>query len=240
MEKRMASIKDLLRYKKALEIRSQEGEIIKSVYIRLVNDEDLNKSSRLARIASTEFRAKLRDENTDEFKDQIAPIAELDDDTLKAMIVGSVQNQITQEAYVKINREELPKLEEFAIEPDAPSLEEQEELDSALETQQKEFEKKIDDYITDRVAVFKMELESLPREELIKRAQDEMVSILPLQVFFDEFNKQKLLRGTYEDKLCKVPSFSSIDDVRETHSYVRDQIMEVYTQLEINPTELKN
>lgn len=236
----MTNIKDLLKYKTDIGLTNKHGEVIKTVWVRLIGDEDLNKAARLARIASTKMRLALRNPESEEYQDQIAPVAELDRTSLEAIVVGSLQNQFTSEAYVKINREELPKMEDFAVEPDAPQLEEQEELDKATLQQQEEYEKKIEEYIQDRVAGLRGELSEMTLEQVIEKARFEMSNILPLQTFFDELNMQKLLRGTYDDKLCKVLSFSLIDDVRDTDETLRMQLLAKYNELEISPDTLKN
>src|SRR4051812_34885934 len=107
------AIKDLLRYKDSLDLKDRDDNVLQTVWVRLMTDENLNLAAKLSRIKSMEMRFKLRDTESIEYKDQIVPIIDLDRPSLEALVVGSVQNQITSEAYVKVNREELPKIEEF-------------------------------------------------------------------------------------------------------------------------------
>lgn len=233
------SIKDLFTYKKEVVVENREGQKA-SIWVRLLGEFDLNESYKLSRIASTNKRVVLRNSESTEYADEIFPLAELTREELTSMILGARRNRITAEAFVKVDREELPKIEEIAIEPDAPSLEEQEILDQKSAQQVLDYEEKIDNYTETRLREESSLLVDKTDAEIIKSAQDEMVNILPLQSFFAELSAQKGYRGAYSDKECRQRVFSSVDEFKNADNSLRKQITDAYNALEVGSDDIKN
>lgn len=236
----MASLKDLLKYKEKVEIKNQSGKTLKSVWIRLLGDEDLTRAYKLARVASTDKRAALTNPDTIDFKDEVAILGDFPRQDLIDVIKQSNQNKFTSEAFVKVNREEAIKLEDIAVEPDAPTLEEQELMDKKIQDQEDAYQKKIDEYVELRLSELAASLESKSDEEVLKMAQKEYSNILPLQTFMSELSAQKVFLGTFQDEACKTQEFESVHDFKNAHPYVKEQLVNAYNSLEISPDDIKN
>lgn len=234
------SIKELFTYKKEVTLRNKDDKEVAKCWVRLLGESDLNAAFRAARIESTRKREAYRDHSTEDFKDEIAPVADLTREELTTMILGARQNRFRSQAFVKINREELPKIEEIAQEPDAPELEDQEILDKRLEEQREKYDKQIDEYVNTRMVEARAELDAKTDEEILAEAQLEMSNILPLQAFYVAVNAYKAYLGTYEDEACKKRVFTSIEDFDNADASLKTQLIEAYNELEIGADDIKN
>lgn len=236
----MVSLKDLLKFKSKVEIKGPDGSVLKVVWLKILGDEDLSNAYRLARIASSDKRKKLRNPETPEYKDEIEVISELQRSDLEIIIRQSAQNRYQTESFVKINRDELPTIESVAIEPDAPSLEEQEKLDALLVAEESDYQKRLDEYVEERMTVLNSTLADKTDAEVLAMAKEEMVNVLPLQNFVSELTAQKIYRGTFQDANCSKREFDSVDDFKQAHPFIKEQLLTEYSKLEIAPDEIKN
>lgn len=234
------SIKELFTYKKEISLLDNRGNEVAKAWVRLLGEEELNLAYKLSRVASLQKRDKFRDTTSIEFKDEIAPMGELTREELLEMILEAQKNKVTSQAFVKVDREELPKIEEMAEEPDAPSLEEQENLDQAVQDQKLDYDKRVDSYIDSRLLVIKQEMEQKPTEELVKIAQEEMVGILPLNTFFIELNAQKAWRGSFEDSKYTKRIFNSVEEFNNADPSLKKQLSVAYASLELGADDIKN
>lgn len=235
----MVNIKELFTYKKRVIVKNRDGEEAE-VWVRLLGEEDLNAAYKSARVESLKKRELLKDSNTIEYQDQILPVKDLEKSELILMIVEARKSRITAEAFIKVNKEEILKIEDIAVEPDAPTLEEQETLDTRSAEQSKDYGDRVDEYIATRLLEEQSNVENSPIEELVKEAQTELIGILPLNEFFIELNAQKAYRGTYTTKQCIERVFSSVEEFHNFDSDFKAQITTAYTSLEIGADDVKN
>jgi hypothetical protein len=241
-------IADLLKWRSQIVLKDHEGKIITddknqpvTVFLRIIGDDDLDASYKAGRIASARLRKALRDPSSDEYLERIDPIkVEEDRDSLIDIIKTSRGSNITSEARSAIDRPELPKIEEFAVDPDAPTLEEQEKLDAAIEESESGYLQAIGKYEADRMLVIEAELKDKSIEELRDIATEEASNIIALSEFLSEILDQKVWRGCYTDKARKERAFDSIQEWRSTDAAIREQLIEAYIKLEQDPDELKN
>lgn len=236
----MAGLEDLLRYKKEVELKNRSGKTVKKVWIRILGDEDLRDAFKFSRIVSAEKRARLRDKNSDTYKDEIRTLLDSTKAEKIELIVASKENQYANEAPVILSREELPKIEEIAVQPDAPTLEEQERFDAAEEEDNSKYLKSIEDYIQTKVNELKANLAEVTDERLNELAEIEFINIQSLQAFLEELNQQKAYRATYMDEACTKRGFDSIDKFKNADSSIKSQLIVAYSELEVNPDEVKN
>lgn len=237
----MGTIADLLRYKKSLDITDpRTGTKLETVWIKIMGDEDVKTSYKYGRVASSELRVKLKDSESIDYKIQIKSIEEQDDQDLYDLIVASKVNDFTRESVAVIAREELPKLEDVSIEPDAPTLEEQEKLDAEEKAGEDRFTIAIKKYVDERRELLEVELKKTKRAKLVEMAKEEILNIAPTQAFLLELADQKGYRGTFKDKECKTRAFDSIEEYKNIASSIKEQIVRAYDELEIGPDEIKN
>lgn len=236
------NLRDLFKFKKSAEIIDPETkEVLAKFWVRILGDEDIKEAYKYGRIASANKRASLKNKESDDYKDAQAQLEGAPRENLIFIMKASREAMFANEAGVIVVREELPKLEEIAAIPDAPTLEEQEILDRLEKQVNDDYAKKLQEYVDDKLVVLSGELDAMSDEELIAVSQDELVNIQALEAFAFELQDQKSFRGTYEDEGCKVRAFRDIDDFRNAHSLVKIQINEAINSLDtIGPDELKN
>jgi hypothetical protein len=210
------------------------------VYLRLIGDDDLEKSHKLARLSSSEIRAQLRDPATDLYRDRVAPIIDESRETCIEIIKSARASNLDAEARSAVERPNLPDIEEFAIDPDAPTLEEQEKLDAESEALEAKYQEDIKDYIAVKTNQIADELSQLSDEEISAQAAIEIVNITALAEFFNELMVQKIVRGAYTDKTYKEKAFDSFEEFRNSDKWIKDQLINGYLKLEIDPDQLKN
>lgn len=239
-------IADLLKWRTAVILNDQNGNPILddkknpvTVYLRVIGDNDLEEAHRQARIRSATIRKELSDSTSDTYKDRVAPIMEATREDCIGIIMQYRTSNLDAEARVNTVRPELVKLEEVAVEPDAPTLEEQERLDSEQEAQDKEYSDALKNYVETRTAVIKAEVEAMSDDELRETAKTEISGVIALAEFFTALMEQKIFRGTFTDKTCKERAFDSIEEVREANSTIRQQLMDAYLELEYDPDKVK-
>jgi hypothetical protein len=240
-EKVMATLADLLQYKDSLDIEHpQTGKIVKTLWIRVLGDLDLGKAYKAARLASAAKREALRDPESEDYKDEVLGIVDLDDQEKKDIIKTGRLTNIIAEATVAVARPDLIQPEEVAIDPDAATLEELENLDKAERESEKEYRAKIDEYVKDKSDELDAILSELSPEELTKQAQAEVSTLVPFSLFITEVNAQKAFYGTFQDETCKKREFESVDDFKQLPTFVQEAIIIKMNSLEVDGPSIKN
>lgn len=239
-------ISELLKWRSPLVLNGHDGKPILdekkkpvTVYVRVINDDDLEEAHRQARLASATLRKRLQDKDDSLYQDRIDPIMDASREDCIEVLTEYRTSNLPAEARAKVVKEELVTLEEVAIEPDAPTLEEQEKLDVELARQEERYQKAIDEYIADRKSVIVAELEQMDLEQLRLTATAEVAGLMALAEFFTRLVQEKVVRGTYTDKEYTKKAFDSIEDFIATDSVIKDQITEFYSTLEYDPDKIK-
>jgi len=237
----MASLADLLRYKKLIDVHDpRTNEVIKTVWIRVLGDLDLTNAYKASRLASATKRSALRDIDSEDYKDEVLGVEDLAEEEKKDLIKTAKLSNIISEALVAIERPDVPKLSEIAINPDAASLEELEKFDIAEKKVEVSYRDKIDEYIRLRTEEIEVELQLLSIEELTSRAKQEVSVLVPFSLFMSELNVQKAFYGTFQDQTCKIREFETIDDFRQLPKSVQEMLIEEINNLEVSGADVKN
>lgn len=237
-------ISELLKWKTSVTLMKDGQPILFEgkpvvIYLKVINDDQLEKAHLSARVASANVRKLLQDPTTEMFRDRIEPISGATEEECKNVIVQYRTANLDSEARVNVVREDLPEIEEFAVEPDAPTLEELEKLDAAIIAQEEEYEKKVKEYVDDRTTVIKAELDNLELDELRKIATENMFGFLALAEFFTALMAEKISRAAFTDDTYTTKAFDSADDFLDSDTIIKDQLIEAYSNLEYNPESIK-
>lgn len=236
----MGSLSDLFKFKKQIDIVDPNtGEVMSRPWIRVLGEDDLKEAYRWARIASSERRAKLRDTESVEYRDEIAQLDGVPKENLVAIILAAREQEFSNEAQMTVVRKELPKLEDITERADAPSLEDQEKLDRLTEEVDKEYETELQEYVNTKIEETGNMLMERPQDEILKFAKGDLANIEAMEVFVSELNQWKGYLGTFDDKECKIKSFDSIEDFRDSHGSVKNQVISAYQQLELGGDDVK-
>jgi len=236
----MGSIQDLFKYKRPVEIKDPKGNTVMTLWVRLLGDHDLTESYRMGRLASARTRRELRNTESDEYIAEVSLIEEGASKDLIELIKQSQQSDVVTQASSAIDREDIPKIENFATDPDAPTLEEQEKRDIEELQNELDYQNKVREYIDTRNLEIVERLQAMDRGQLIDESRKAMSNLRALTTFIQEVVNQKSFRGTYLDKECKKRAFQDYDDYLNQHSSLKTQIEAAYQDLEVSPDELKN
>lgn len=235
---------DLLRWSKEVVLKDGAGQpIIQNghevkVWMRIIGDQDLEDSYKAARAASRRHRKFLQNRDSDEFMAGISIILEADHETCKILVSNGYVRNFNSEAFANVERPELPKIEEIAIDADAPTLEEQERLDTLTEEVNKGYLDALDQYVTTKKDALSSELDLLSLEDIRERAIEAMVDVLSMEVFLKELDMQKTSRSVYMDKTFKESAFDDVEDFRQFK--LNDFLISEYSALELNSDDVKN
>jgi hypothetical protein len=240
-------IADLLRWRTSIILKDSKGESILDdeglpveVWIRVVGDEDLQNSYKYGRAASAKKRRELRDTTSEEYLAAIEPIRSASREEVIEVIKTARTQNLQSEAYSNVVRPDELKIEEFAVDPDAPSLEEQEKFDAANEAQDVAYLQALGEYQMTRIQILEAELSVYSDEGLRNLAEEEIGDISALSAFLTEMVDQKVWRSVYMDKLCKIPAFNTIEEYRSSDGSVKQQLIDAYQVLEASPSDIKN
>lgn len=243
----MGKLVNLLRWKKALSLLDGDDKPILDekkkpvkVWLRVIGDEAQQDAYKIARVKSAEKRFALRDISSLDYKDQVMPIIEADRETCEELIKISRGSNFTGEALANVERPDLPKLDEVAVDADSPTLEEQETLDKTIADIENEYQTAIDTYVQTRGTELDAELKALDLDDLRVRAMFETSNALALNTFLVEVQDEKAWRSVYMDEACTIPAYDSVKEFKEQASIIRTQILEAYADLELPPDEIKN
>lgn len=236
----MAVLSDLFKWKKQVTIKQGGDKEDIIVWMRILGDYDLSESYKLARVESAKIRVKMKDVTSDEYLNETTALAEYEDSELKQLVISTKSNDFFAKAIAVVNKGELPKMEDIALEPDAPTLAEQEKYDAALKEVTDEYTKEINDYITARSEELDGILSAKSHEELWNEAVICIQNFIPERAFTLELNNQKVYRATYQDEYCKIRAFESIDDYKNASNKLRQQLISDYTLLELSSEDIKN
>lgn len=236
----MVSIQDLLRYKDKVELKGEKDNVLMTVWVRVLGDWDLDQAYKHARTTSARKREILRDETSLDFQDEVLPTLNFSREDKIEMIQRARANQYQTEAFAKVIRGEKPTIEEIAVEPDAPTLEEQEKLDKAIAEVEEKYDQDLENYVKERVEASLGELNEMSDDDLTSTVKENVCSVIPFTAFVNELNAQKIIRGTYYDEACTKPAFKTMDEFKNIHSWIKQQLIEAIAKLEIAPHEIKN
>jgi hypothetical protein len=236
-----ATLDDLLKYKERLALKNPKtGKTVKTVWVRILGDEDLRAAFAAARAASSAKRMELRDVNSDAYKGEILGLKEESKEDLEEYILTSKENVFFNEAPAIVVREDLPEIDQFAAIPDAPTLEEQERYDAAIVEQNEKYKANIKDYIDTKLAEVKAMLAETSFEELINLASVEYINIKALEAFLEELRQQQGYRAVYLDEACTKRGYSSIQAFKNAAGPIKQQIVDAYSALDISNDDIKN
>lgn len=236
----MGTLSQLLRWNTSLMLKNVDGTDLKTVWLRVIGDHDLQEAYKLARIASAAKRGRLKDIDSIDFKDEILSFADASEEECKALINAARDNAWTSQALSTVVRGDEVKLESVAIDPDAPTLEEQERVDRENLEVDTKYQKDIEEFVAQKRVESKAELDTLDIDQLRLLAQAEATVLLPLTVFMNELIDQKTWRAVYVDKDFKERGFDSVEDFRDMLEPLRQQLIEAYAKLEAGLDDLKN
>src|SRR5512139_1555388 len=163
----MGKLTNLLKWKKTISRKDEKGFLVRNEnnepvkgYMRIIGNKDLEDASLAARYASAIKRAELSDKESQAYVTGVAIFEEATKEQCIEMIVQGNSANWAGEAFSSVQMLDLPKLEEVAIDPDAPTLVELEKLDQLINETNASYRKELNEYVTAKEKILRAELES--------------------------------------------------------------------------------
>lgn len=233
IEQNDVDISKLFLWGKEFKIINVDSTVLTKTYIRLVGDADVNKARVYALRESAKLRKKLRTRNSDERLAYIPDFAELEKDNLVEAVLAYSMTDISANVIKNLN---LPLPEE--LKSDA-SLKEQEEYQAKVDSWPDERKKIILEEMKGETDKERIVLSKLSKKRLEKMYESYVIDILCNDVMGIKYLEMCAFLGIYKDENYKVKAFKSIDEFTNLIPFIKDQLIEYYSSLDINLSELK-
>jgi hypothetical protein len=233
IDKNDVDISKLFKWSMKYTIINEDGEQIKDVYLRIVGDADLNKSRVYALRKSAELRKKLYDETSDEYLAYIPDKDIAEKENLIELLLVEWTRTFSQEAVSNL-KFTLP------TEPRSDaSLEKQEEYQRAVDEWPNEREKRIREYVIDKLDAKREELKTLDKDEIFKDFKKMTINRICETEMITCFHEMNLYAAVYDDPEFTTRSFRSIDDLKNSTNIIKSQLLGAYMSLEVDGENLK-
>lgn len=231
IDKSDVSIEKLFNWGKKYELEYRGKKF--NTYVRLVGDAELNRARVFALRRSTEMRRKLRDENSDE---RMAFIPSFDVTSKEEIINGLLvvrTREYTMEAFreIKFN---LPK------EPDSDdTLEAREKYQKTVDDYPEERDKKIREYVNDRLEKDRKKLEKSTKETLYNDLISGLINQICETEMVNSFREMCTFYGTYKDENYSKRLFDTFEQFSNLPSDIKTQFINFYFELDMDIEDLK-
>jgi len=227
-------LEDLFRWNKSVDIKDRKGNVLKTVYVRVAGDANLQEAQNHALARSRQIRRKLRDEESLEYKALFADLESRSQSDLIVGIIASEGSKFRDEANEELGEIDLPDL------PDDPTLEEREKFQEDVE--------KLTNNRTEQLQKLIEEKMQTRREDLNKKDVQQLQDIYKVariesscfEVYGFEFRSYCVYLNVFSDKKMAVREFSNYDAFSNTSSLIKRILLESYADLELSEEDLKN
>jgi hypothetical protein len=243
----MGKLASLLRWHKTIVVKDDNGVPLRdekgkpiNVTIRIVGDKDLEDASKIARLASAYHRLSLMNPDSDEYKDEILVFDGADKSSCIQMIMAGEGANWANEALSNIEKENDISLDEVAVDPDAPTLDELEQFDKKIEDQQADYLKRLEKYVKEKQEALFGEINQKELPELIEQAKASVMIVRSIEVYLNRLLDEKVWRSVYSDKEMTVREFNSLDEFNNLNSVIKNRLREAYQEIEKGLDDVKN
>jgi hypothetical protein len=232
-KERLERFQQLFQWRAPVEIIAPGGDVVDTLYQRLVGDADLNKARTTALRYSRELRNKLKDTNSDDYLAWVADIEDYDKNNLIVLVLYNELGQI---------RETVEKEFIFAepMEPDTNAtteeLEEYQELDDTYEDRRAEA---LGHKMEDAMQARKAELEAFSEEDLKAVLIQTRINALCETELREKFIQMCVFLGTYLDDDYRTRAYLTFQQFLDSPDNLKEQLITGYNKLEISSVNLK-
>lgn len=233
IEKNDVDLSKLFLWNTKVEIKDDMGNVLKTVWMRLVGDADLNRARVIALRESSKMRAALKAEDSDEYMAYIAPLKFSDKENIISGIKLLNMSDYMDEARTNV-------VVRFPTEPASDSsLEDQEKYQKIIDNFPANWEKDLDKELKKIDKRESARLGALSEETLKKEYIDRLINFVCVTTMNSTFHSYCTYFGTYEDSKFRRRAFRAYDDYSNISSKVKTILEEAYKEIEIPVPELK-
>lgn len=232
-ERNDIDISKLFVWGKDISLVDNYGQELKSLYMRIISDEDLNRARVFALRKSSELRKKLKTPDSDE---RVAFILEMDDFLVSDLIETILVVEIPDMAARVFSTINFP----FPKEPksDAP-LDIVERYQEEIDTWEDRRSIAIREELNKLTEQKRKEYQQYPVEKLYKIYESTVINDLCQKEMVSQFKNFTLVKACFEDAEFSKPTFETVDDVTKLPRELKEQLIDNYNKLDISTEELK-
>jgi len=233
IEKNDVDLSKLFLWNKEVEIKDEAGNVVKTVWMRLVGDADLNRARVISLRESAKARESLKTETSDEYMAYIAPLKFSSKENITAGIKLLNMGNYMDEARANV-------ITKFPVEPASDaSLEEQEKYQKIIDDFPIKWEKDLDKELKKIDKRESSRLDVMDEDALKKEYVDGLINYICQTSMNDTFHSYCTYFGTYEDAKFRRKAFRSYDDYSNISPRVKQMLEDAYRDLEIPIPQLK-
>jgi len=232
-ERNDIDISKLFTWGKKVELVDSNGETLLELYMRILSDEDVNRSRIYALRKAAELRKKLRIQDSDE---RLAYIQDKDDFDTEGIIETVLVTELPELASKVYSEMDFP----FPKEPKS---------DASLEQVEK-YQEELDNWEDNRSIAIREELDKITkkkREEyaakdiniLYKMYESAIINDLCQKEMLKQFKNITLFNACFVDEKYTEKLFSVVEQVSDLPRELKEQLITHYNSLDITTEELK-
>ena len=236
----MSKLSKLFKWRKKVEILHGD-KVIATAYIKLIGDNEYGEARNAGLTASKLLRVKLRNPNTEEYKATFTDVDAMDKTELVMNIVFSEMPNFRDEFMATFPEERLPDISEVAEDPDNPTLEEQEKLETKIEESRKARIEEVTKFIEEKGEERRKELIAEESMDVLRDIhKTSMINLKCTEEFSITFREYQVYKATYEDEKYTKMAFKTFDEFKESSPMLKNQLTNAYIELEVSGEDLKN
>ena len=224
---------ELFRWKGKIDLYDRNGEVLRTLYVRVISDEDARKTRIQALKESRLLREKLLDRESDEYLAFMPIKSELSRDEMLVNILFS--------AYSDLRRRAESSVSEKVVRPpkDGADLEAHEQYIEDLGNARRDYLKQVGEKTGELAEDLRQTLDAKSDEELFAEYERVTINRYCTEKMNNVYNEYAIMFATYEDPEYKVRAFDNIDDVRNLSVSIKQQIVDGYLNIQLGLDEVK-
>lgn len=232
IDKNDVDISKLFQWYDKFELKNGRGESI-SVWMRLPGDAEINQARVFALRHSKEFRAKLRNPETDE---AIAYIPEFDELTHEQLADFIARYQVVEFTREALDVADIPYPKPL---PSDATMEEQEKFQEEVDTFDERRDAVIRVYVDNKIDVERSRLMEKETEKLQLQLRKLVIDKLCEDEMLRRYKEYIIYVSSFKDDKFKERLFNAYEDFENLSPSGKAQLAEFYNALELGNSELK-
>jgi L-rhamnose isomerase len=233
LEKNDIDISKLFTWSDRFELIAPNKTVLDIIYLRIVGDAEMNRARIMALRKASELRKKLLNTDSDERVAYIADYDSLGRDKVMAYITYANSKNIYKEVATDI-QVTVPK-EPRSDAPQAEQEAHQAEIDAYPDKMRQAIQNEVDKRLEKIIAI----IGSKTNEELYAIYVENLINDLCEAEMYDRFVDYCTYFGAYKDEALTEKYFPTQEEFENIPSYIKRQIREFYTSLEVDTATLK-
>jgi len=233
LEKNDIDISKLFTWFDKFELLSPAKEVLDIIYLRIVGDAEMNRARIMALRKASELRKKLLDINSDERVGYVPEFETLGRPKIEAYILyvnsKNIYKEVAQDIQVPVPKEPASDAPQEILEKH------QAEIDAYPDKMRNAIQAEVDK----RLENIKKTISQKTDEEVYAIYLEDLINELCESEMYDRFVDYCTYFGAYKDEALTEKYFSSQEEYENIPSFIKRQIREFYTSLEVDMITLK-